>query len=119
MVIMHLSHVKILKHGFETFVKSNISELLAFEISSARYSYNDVLNLMLAMSTFNSYAEGTSSVFRERVNNRCPSSDTLLLYLRSMDRFELLSISSMMIENMVRDLRSGGLLSKPVDIAVD
>jgi hypothetical protein len=109
--------VKLLKHGFEPFVKSNISELLAFDISSARYSCNDVLNLMLLMSTFNSYAEGTSKAFCTRV--RCPTSDTLLSYLKCMDRYELLSTSSMMMEQMVKGLKSKGLLNRPVDIAFD
>jgi hypothetical protein len=77
MVIMHISHVKILKHGFEPFVKSNISELLALDISNAsRYSQNDMLNLMLLMSTHGSYAERTSNAFGRYVG--CPSSDTLL-----------------------------------------
>jgi hypothetical protein len=109
--------VKLLKHGFEPFVKSNISELLTFDISSTRYSYNDVLNLMLLMSTFNSYAEGTSNAFCTRV--RCPTSDTLLSYLKCMDRYELLSTSSMMMEQMVKGLKSKGLLNRPVDIAID
>jgi hypothetical protein len=118
MVILQLPHVNLLKHGFEPFVKSNISELLLFDISSARYSRNDMLNLLLGMSAFNSYAEGTSNSFSTRI--RCPTSDTLLSYLKSMDRFELLSTSSMMMERLVKNLKSKGLLkNKPVYIAMD
>ncbi|MEM3117289.1 MAG: hypothetical protein QW136_02680 [Nitrososphaerales archaeon] len=109
--------MKILKHGFESFIKSNISELLASDISNARYSKNDMLNLMLLMSIYGSYAEGTSNSFRRYV--RCPSSDTLLSYLKGMDRFELLGISSMMMEQIVKSLKSKDLLNKPVDIAMD
>jgi len=115
-ILQHL-YVRILKHGFEAFVKSNISELLLFDISNARYSRNDMLNMLLIMSTFNSYAEGTSNTFCSHV--RCPTSDTLLSYLKGIDRFELLSTSSMMMEQMVKALRSKGLLNKPVDIAID
>jgi len=109
--------VKLLKHGFEPFVKSNISELFAFDITSTRYSYNDMLNLMLLMGTFNSYAEGTSNAFDKHV--RCPTSDTLLSYVKGMDRYELLSTSSMMMEQMVKSLKSKGSLNRPVDIAID
>ena len=109
--------MKLLKHGFEPFVKSNISELFAFDITSTRYSYNDMLNLMLLMGTFNSYAEGTSNAFDKHV--RCPTSDTLLSYVKGMDRYELLSTSSMMMEQMVKSLKSKGSLNRPVDIAID
>ncbi|MEM3118072.1 MAG: hypothetical protein QW136_06685, partial [Nitrososphaerales archaeon] len=109
--------MKILKHGFEPFVKSNISELLTFDIANARYSRNDMLNLMLLMSTFNSYAEGTSNTFDKHV--RCPTSDTFLSYVKGMDRYELLSTSSMMMEQMVKGLKSRNLLNRPVDIAID
>ncbi|MGI0086718.1 MAG: transposase [Nitrosotalea sp.] len=109
--------MKVLAHGFEPIVRSGISDLLAFDTSRSIYSQNQMLDVLLAMSIFGSCAEGTSnSLLHYR---RCPSADTLLLYIKPLDRLELQSISCLMTENLVSMLRARGLLNKSLDIALD
>ncbi len=109
--------MKILAHGFEPRVKSDIKELLAFDLSHSRFSCNDMLNTLLVMSTFRSCAEGASKVLSQY--RKCPSADTLLAYLKTASRYDLQSINDIMIVHMIRTLRSRGLLRKPVSIAID
>jgi hypothetical protein len=54
-----------------------------------------------------------------KLNSRTPTGETALSYFKSMDRLELLSAASVVLEEQVEELKRKGVLSRPVPIAFD
>ena len=95
-----------------------LPELFCFEVKpNSIYRKADYISLLVKASILNGYAEGTSNVSRKL--GRAPTGDTVLSYLKTMDRCELLSASSVVFEEQVDELKRKGLLKRPVPIAFD
>ena len=95
-----------------------LPELLCSEVKpNSIYSKTDYISLLVKASILNGYAEGTSNVSRKL--GKAPTSDTVLSYFKMMDRYELLSASSIVFEEQVNALRRMGMLKRPVQIAFD
>ncbi|MDG7016604.1 MAG: transposase [Nitrososphaerota archaeon] len=116
---------ELLAHGFNPVLMRYLPELLCFEVKPYPvYPKLDYISLLVKASTLNGYAEGTSNVSRRLLSGRkgsrsVPTGETALSYFKTMDRYELLRVASMVFEEQVDDLKRGGLLSKPVPIAFD
>ena len=95
-----------------------LPELLCSEVKpNSIYSKTDYISLLVKASILNGYAEGTSNVSRKL--GKAPTSDTVLSYFKTMDRYELLSASSVVFEEQANLLRRMGMLNRPVQIAFD
>jgi len=95
-----------------------LPELFCFEVKpNSIYRKTDYISLLVKASILNGYAEGTSNVSRKL--GSAPTGDTVLSYLRSVDRYELLGASSIVFEEQVDELKEKGLLNLPVPIAFD
>lgn len=95
-----------------------LPELFCFDVRpNSIYPKTDYISLLVNASILNSYAEGTSSVSRKLGN--APCSDTVLSYFKGIDRYELQSVTSIIFEQQVNDLKSRELLNMPVPIAFD
>ncbi len=95
-----------------------LPELLCFEVKpNSIYLKTDYISLLVKASILNSYAEGTSNASRRLA--KVPTGDTVLSYFKTMDRYELLSASSIVSEEQVRELKRKGLLKQPVPVAFD
>lgn len=107
-----------LAHGFDTFLMRYLPQLLCSEVKpNSIYGKTDYISLLVKASILNSYAEGTSNVSRRLV--KAPTGDTVLSYLKGVDRYELQSVSSIVFEEQVKELKRSGLLNRPVPIAFD
>ena len=81
-----------LAHGFDLTLMRYLPELFCFEVKpNSIYGKTDYISLLVKASILNGYAEGTSNVSR-KVGN-APTGDTILSYLKSIDRYELQMIS--------------------------
>jgi len=108
-----------LKHGFNLTLMRYLPELFAFEVKPrSRYEKADYISLLVNATIMNTYAEGMSDVSR-KLGNSTPTGETALGYYKRIDRYELQSIISMVIEDQVDGLKSKGLLRRPVPIAFD
>ena len=106
-----------LKHGFNLTLMRYLPELFAFEVKPrSRYEKADYISLLVNATIMNTYAEGMSDVSR-KLGNSTPTGETALGYYKRIDRYELQSIISMVIEDQVDGLKSKGLLRRPVPIA--
>ncbi len=107
-----------LAHGFDPILMRYLPQLLCFEVKpNSVYPKMDYISLLVKASILNSYAEGTSNVSRKLA--KVPTGDTVLSYLKGVDRYELQSVSSIVFEEQVEDLKRKGLLKRPVPIAFD
>jgi len=107
------------KHGFNPLLMRYLPELFGFEVKArSLYRKTDYISLLVNASILNTYAEGMSNVSR-KLRSRTPTGETALSYFKSMDRLELLSAASMVLEEQVEELKRKGLLSRPVPIAFD
>jgi len=108
-----------LARGFDTVLMRYLPQLLCFEVKpSSLYRKSDYIRLLVNSSVLNAYAEGTSNV-SNKVGARVPNSDTALLRFKGIDRYELQSVVSIVLEAQVDELKSRGLLKRPVPIAFD
>jgi hypothetical protein len=108
-----------LARGFDTVLMRYLPQLLCFEVKpSSLYRKVDYIRLLVNSSVLNAYAEGMSNV-SNKVGAGVPNADTALLYFKTIDRYELQSVVSMVVEEQVDELRRRGLLSRPVPIAFD
>ena len=116
-----------LAHGFDPILMRYLPELMRFEVKpNSVYPKRDYISLLVKASILNGYAEGTGDVSRRllggaRKGSRgtAPTGETALSYFRSIDRYELLSLTSVVFEEQVDDLKRKGLLNRPVPIAFD
>jgi hypothetical protein len=109
----------LLARGFDTVLTRYLPPLLCFEVKpSYMYTKADYIRLLVNSSVLNAYAEGTSNV-SNKVGARVPNSDTALLRFKSIDRYELQSVVSIVLEEQVNELKRKGLLDRPVPIAFD
>ena len=107
-----------LAHGFDPVLMRYLPGLLCSEVKpNSIYSKTDYISLLVKASILNGYAEGTSNVSRKL--GKAPTSDTVLSYFKTMDRYELLSASSVVFEEQVNLLRRMGMLNRPIQIAFD
>lgn len=96
-----------------------LPQLLCFEVKpSYMYTKSDYIRLLVNSSVLNAYAEGMSNV-SNKVGSGVPNADTALLRFKSIDRYELQSVVSMVLEEQVEELKRKGLLDRPVPIAFD
>jgi Transposase DDE domain len=109
----------LLARGYDTVLMRYLPPLLCFEVKpSYMYTKADYIRLLVNSSVLNAYAEGTSNV-SNKVGARVPNSDTALLRFKGIDRYELQSVVSIVLEEQVDELKRKGLLNKPVPIAFD
>jgi hypothetical protein len=107
-----------LAHGFDPILMRYLPQSLCFEVKpNSIYPKMDYISLLVKASILDSYAEGTSDVSRKLA--KAPTGDTVLSYFKTMDRYELLSMSSTVFEEQVSELKRTGLLNGPVPIAFD
>jgi len=108
-----------LARGFDTVLRRYLPKLLCFEVKpSYTYTMSDYMRLLVNSSVLNAYAEGTSNV-SNRSGCVTPNSDTALMRFKSIDRYELQSVISIVLEEQVGELRRMGLMKRPVPIAFD
>lgn len=108
-----------LARGFDTVLLRYLPQLLCFEVKpSYLYAKSDYMRLLVNSSALNAYAEGMSNV-SNKIGTRVPNSDTALLRFKSIDRYELQSVASIVLEEQVNELKRKGLLNRPVPIAFD
>jgi hypothetical protein len=107
-----------LAHGFDLTLMRHLPGLFCSEVKpNSIYGKTDYISLLVKASILNGYAEGTSNVSRKM--GSAPTGDTVLSYFKTMDRYELLRASSIVLEEQVDELKMKGLLSRPVPIALD
>jgi len=107
-----------LAHGFDTILMRYLPQLLCSEVKpNSIYAKMDYISLVVKASILNGYAEGTSSVSRRLA--KAPTGDTVLSYLKGIDRYELQNASSIVFEEQVKELKRGGLLNRSVPVAFD
>ncbi len=108
-----------LARGFDTVLMRYLPQLLCFEVKpSYMYTRADYIRLLVNSSVLNAYAEGMSNV-SNKIGCGVPNSDTALMRFKSIDRYELQSVISIVLEEQVNELRRRGLLNRPVPIAFD
>lgn len=108
-----------LARGFDTVLRRYLPQLLCFEVKpSYTYAKSDYMRLLVNSSVLNTYAEGMSNV-SNKVGSWVPNSDTALMRFKSIDRYELQSVVSIILEEQVDELKRKGLLGRPVPIAFD
>jgi hypothetical protein len=96
-----------------------LPQLLCFEVKPhSTYTKGDYMRLLVNASVLNAYAEGMSNV-SNKIRAGTPNADTALLYFKSIDRYELQSVVSIVLEKQVDELKKKGLLKRPVPIAFD
>ena len=96
-----------------------LPQLLCFEVKpSSTYAKGDYMSLLVNSSVLNAYAEGMSNV-SNKIRAGTPNADTALLYFKSIDRYELQSVVSLVLGEQVEELKRKGLLKRPVPIAFD
>lgn len=109
-----------LAHGFNLVLMRYLPQLFCFEVKArSLYSKADYISLLVNASIMNKYVEGTSGVSRRVLGERLPTGDTALSYFKSVDRQELLSVSGIILEKQVDELKRRGLLLRPVPVAFD
>lgn len=110
-----------LARGFDTVLMRYLPSLLCFEVKpSFMYTRADYMRLLVNSSVLNAYAEGMSNVSNKvGVSRRVPNADTALIRFKSIDRYELQSVVSIVLEEQVEELKMKGLLNRPVPIAFD
>ncbi len=107
------------KHGFNPLLMRYLPELFGFEVKArSLYKKTDYISLLVNASILNTYAEGMSNVSR-KLGNHTPTGETALTYFKTIDRYELQSVVSIVLEEQVDELRRKGLLKRPVPIAFD
>lgn len=107
------------KHGFNPLLMRYLPELFGFEVKArSLYQKTDYISLLVNASILNTYAEGMGNVSRQ-LRNRTPTGETALTYFKSIDRYELQSAVSVVLEEQVDELKRRGLLNRPVPIAFD
>jgi hypothetical protein len=108
-----------LARGFDTVLLRYLPPLLCFEVKpSYVYTTADYMRLLVNSSALNAYAEGMSNM-SNKVGARVPNADTALLRFKTIDRYELQSVVSIVLEEQVDELKRRGLLNRPVPIAFD
>jgi hypothetical protein len=118
---------ELLAHGFDPILMRYLPELMRFEVKpNSVYPKMDYISLLVKASILDGYAEGTGSVSRRllggtRKGSRgtAPTGETALSYFGSIDRYELLSMTSVVFEEQVDDMKRKCLLNRPVPIAFD
>jgi hypothetical protein len=109
-----------LARGFDTVLMRYLPQLFCFEVKpSSTYRKSDYIRLLVNSSVLNAYAEGMSNVSNKVVGAGVPNADTALLYFKTIDRYELQSVVSIVLEEQVGELKRRGLLNRPVPIAFD
>jgi hypothetical protein len=107
------------EHGFNPLLMRYLPELFGFEVKArSLYEKTDYISLLVNASILNTYAEGMSNVSR-KLRNHTPTGETALAYFKSIDRLELQSSASIVLEAQVDELKRKGLLSRSVPIAFD
>jgi hypothetical protein len=107
------------KHGFNPLLMRYLPELFGFEVKArSLYRKTDYISLLVNASILNTYAEGMSNVSR-KLGNHLPTGETALTYFKSIDRLELQSAASIVLEVQIQELKRKGLLNRPVPIAFD
>lgn len=87
-----------LARGFDTVMMRYLPQLRCFEGKpSCPHMKWDHIRLLINSSVFNTYAEGMSNVSNQ-IGTRVPNSDTALLRFKSVDRYELQSMVSIVLE---------------------
>jgi len=108
-----------LARGFDTVLMRYLPQLLCFEVKpNCMYTRVDYMRLLVNSSVLNAYAEGMSNV-SNKLGAGVPNADTALMYFKSIDRYELQSVVSIVLEEQVVELKRKGLLKRPVPIAFD
>jgi hypothetical protein len=103
--------------GFDTVMRRYLPKLLGFEVKpSYTYAKSDNMRLLVNSSVLNAYAEGMSKI-SNKIGFGAPNSDTALMRFKSIDRYELQSVVSIVLEKQVDELKRNGLLIRPVLIA--
>ena len=107
--------------GFDTVLMRYLPQLLCFEVKpSYMYTKADYMRLLVNSSVLNAYAEGMSNASKKIVGcDGVPNSDTALMRFKSIDRYELQSVVSIVLEEQVNELKAKGLLNRTVPIAFD
>jgi Transposase DDE domain len=109
-----------LARGFDTVLMRYLPQLLCFEVKpSYLYTKSDYMRLLVNSAVLNAYAEGMSNVSNKIGSGGVPNSDIALMRFKSIDRYELQSVISIVLEEQVNELKRDGLLSRPVPIAFD
>ncbi len=109
-----------LARGFDTILRRYLPKLLCFEVKpSYMYTRSDYMRLLVNSSVLNAYAEGMSNVSNKMGSGGVPNSDTALMRFKSIDRYELQSVVSIVLQEQANELKSDGLLDRPVPIAFD
>jgi hypothetical protein len=109
----------LLARGFDTVLMRYLPQLLCFEVKpSSMYTKSDYMRLLVNSSVLNAYAEGMSNV-SNKLGAGVPNADTALMYFKTIDRYELQSVVSIVLEKQVDELKRKGLLNRPVPIAFD
>ncbi len=94
--------------GFDTVLRRYVPKLLCFEVKpSYSYKKSDYMRLLVNSSVLNAYAEGMSNV-SNKMGSGVPNSDTALMRFKSIDRYELQSVVSIVLEEQVDELRRKG-----------
>ena len=101
--------------GINRFVRKKLLPLFSFEMPKrARYSRKDMLALLLNAGILGGFAEGTSNAIEG-----LPDADTMLNYVKTIDRNALIEIFDRQVEDGLKVLAKKGLLFRPVPVAID
>lgn len=103
---------------FRSAIAELVAPLFSFEMKEgAWYGKQDLIELGLHMAAMNGYAEGTANALRSQSD--VPTSETLLAYVKTLTRDEILSNAEGGIGRCVEKLKAKGLRLKDVALAFD
>ena len=101
----------------ETLITNNISLNMS---SKARYSKEEIVELVVRNSINTTFMETTRNLLDIHIDReQIPSADTALLYIGRKTLNELRIEAKMIFKRLIEEYRRRGLLSQPIDIAVD
>jgi len=103
---------------FRSAIAEFVAPVFSFQMKEgAWYEKQDLIELGLHMAVMNGYAEGTANTLRRQSD--MPTSETLLDYIKTMSRDEMLANAEAQIESCIARLKMKGLRLRDVAIAFD
>jgi len=108
-----------LTQGFSSLLMKYLPKLFCFEVKpDSLYARTDFISLLVNASMLNCYLDGLGYASRD-LGGRVPTGETALSYIKSIDRYELESVTWILLEEQLNELKVKGLLNRPVPIAFD
>lgn len=103
---------------FRSAIAELVAPLFSFEMKDgAWYGKQDLVELELHMAVMNGFAEGVANILR--CQGKIPTGETLLDYVKTMTRDEMLADAEAQVERCVKMLKMKGLRLRDVAVALD